>query len=141
MPATARYPDDAIEGQSCRAEPSDQSVPRQLEINISSPSIEPEFELEMARLEETKKQQQRENEIASAIRCLATNFLLCFAFLTFYLLMAFFNKTLTAIALSLFKTLVPVIATISNFVKIHSLLQERFQNLKKDCFSRCSYGG
>ncbi len=38
------------------------------------------FELKLAHQEEAKQQLQRENEINSAIRCLTTNFYLCFLY-------------------------------------------------------------
>ena len=89
------------------------------------------FELEMAQLEAAKREQQRENEINSAIRSLSTNLIVSFMFLGFAVIWPFFNELLLVTVLSVLKVLIPVIAVASNFVIIHSLLLERVQNCLK----------
>jgi hypothetical protein len=89
------------------------------------------FEFEMIHNEEAKLQLQRENEINASIRCLTTNLFLCSVFITLILLMSVLNQTIVVVAMALLKALVPIIATVSNFVKIHTLLTETFLNLKK----------
>ena len=89
------------------------------------------FELEMAQLEAAKREQQRENEINSAIRSLSTNLIVSFMFLGFTVIWPFINELLLVTVLSVLKVLIPVIAVASNFVIIHSLLLERVQNCLK----------
>ena len=88
-------------------------------------------ELEMERLEAAKKEQQRINEINSAIRSLSTNLIISFVFLGFTFLWPLFNELFLVIALVLLKVLIPVIATASNFVIIHRLLLEQFKSCMK----------
>ena len=92
------------------------------------------FELEMAQLEAAKKEQQRENEINSAIQSLSTNLIINFVFLGFTFLWPFFGELFAIIALSLLKVLIPVIATASNFVIIQNLFLERLENCLKTLF-------
>ena len=89
------------------------------------------FELEMAQLEAAKKEQQRENEINSAIQSLSTNLIINFVFLGFTFLLPFISDLFVVIALALLKVLIPVIATASNFAIIQKLLLERLQNYLK----------
>ena len=84
-----------------------------------------DIEAEMAWLEAAKKEQQRENEINSAIRSLSTNLIISLVFLCFTFLWSFFSELFVVIALGLLKVLIPVVATASNFVKIHSLMLNR----------------
>jgi hypothetical protein len=88
------------------------------------------FELKLAHQEEAKRQLQRENEINSAIRCLTTNFYLCFIFLVFFIMSPFVNEMVVVVVWAFSKAVVPVIATISNFVKIHTLMAEMFLSFK-----------
>ncbi len=98
------------------------------------------FEAEMMHLEEMKLQNQRENEINAAIRCLATNLVLCMAFILVTLAASTLNQIQVVVITSLLKTFVPIIATISNFVKIHTLLMETFLNCKNIIFNQLNDG-
>lgn len=89
------------------------------------------FELEMAQLEAAKKEEQRENEINSAIQSLSINLIINFVFLGFTFLLPFFSELFVVIALALLKVLIPVIGTASNFAIIQKLLLERLQNYFK----------
>ena len=89
------------------------------------------FELEMAQLEAAKKEQQRENEINSAIRSLSTNLIISFVFFGFTFLWPFFSELFVVTTLAMLKVLIPVIATVSNFVIIQNVLLESFQNCLK----------
>jgi hypothetical protein len=88
------------------------------------------FELELAQLEEAKRQNQRENEINSAIRCLATNFYLSFVFLVFFITSPYLNEMVVVVVWAFSKVVVPVIATVSNFVKLQTLVTEMFLSCK-----------
>ncbi len=88
------------------------------------------FELELVQKEEAKRQLQRDNEINSAIRCLTTNFCLCFVFLVFFIMSPFLNEMVVVVVWAFSKAVVPVIATISNFVKLQTLMTEMFISFK-----------
>jgi uncharacterized protein YqhQ len=88
------------------------------------------FELELAKLEEEKRQNQRENEINSSIRCLTTNFYLCFVFFVFFIMSPFINEMVVVVLWAFSKVVVPVIATVSNFVKLQTLMTEMFLSCK-----------
>ncbi len=87
-------------------------------------------EADMMRHEEEKQQQQREKEINAAIRCLTTNFCLCLVFFILSLSMSVLNQIQVVALTALCRSFVPIVATISNFVKIHTLLMETFINWK-----------
>jgi hypothetical protein len=89
-----------------------------------------DFVADMMHHEEAKLQKQRENEINAAIRCLATNLVLCSAFIICSLLASAMNQMQIVVVMTLLKTVVPIVATISNFVKIHTLLIETCINCK-----------
>ncbi len=109
---------------------------------IADPSVHPEaglkdlnfensmFELELARQEEAKRQLQRDNEINSAIRSLTTNFYLSFVFLVFFIMSPFVNEMVVVVVWAFSKVIVPIIATVSNFVKLQTLMTEMFLSCK-----------
>jgi hypothetical protein len=109
---------------------------------IAKPSVHPEaglkdlnfenslFELELAQQEEAKQQLQRDNEINSAIRSLTTNFYLSFVFLIFFIMSPYVNEMVVVVVWAFSKVIVPIIATVSNFLKIHTLMAEMFLSCK-----------
>ncbi len=96
----------------------------ELDPNISA------LEADMARLEEAKLRQQRANEINTAIRCLTTNLYLCLILIVGLVLASVLSQLQTLAVTALLKTFVPILATISNFVKIHTLVIETFLDYK-----------
>ncbi len=97
------------------------------------------LEADMMRQQEAKQQQQRENEINTAIRSLTTNLYLCLIFISVFLLTPVLNQLQEAIVTSLLKTFAPVLSTISNFVKIHTLVIETFVNCKNKVAAQLNY--
>ncbi len=97
------------------------------------------LEADMMRQEEAKLQQQRENEINTAIRSLTTNLYLCLIFISVFLLTPVLNQLQEAIVTSLLKTFAPVLSTISNFVKIHTLVIKSFINYKNKVAAQLNY--
>jgi len=89
-----------------------------------------DFVADMMHQEEAKLQKQRENEINAAIRCLTTNLILCSAFIICSLLASAMNQMQIVVVMTLLRAFVPIVATISNFVKIHTLLIETCINCK-----------
>jgi hypothetical protein len=113
--------------QSVVTHPSNDQTPPDRNTDTETVSLE----LELIRQEEARKQLQRENEINAAVRCLTTNLILYLVFFVLFLFAQVLNETVVVVALAtLLKAIVPIIATIANFVKISTLLSETFLSLK-----------
>jgi hypothetical protein len=102
----------------------------ELDPNISA------LEADMVRLEEAKLRQQRANEINTAIRCLTTNLYLCLILIVGLVLASVLSQLQALAVTALLKTFVPIFATISNFVKIHTLVIETFLDCKNKLTSQ-----
>jgi len=107
-------------------QPSINQTPSEIEQNLQTLPLE----LEMIRQEETKRQVKRQSEIDAAVRCLTTNLLLFSAFFIFIYLEPMLNSMFVMVMTALMKAHIPIIATVSNFVKIHTLLIETFIKCK-----------
>ena len=80
----------------------------------------------MMKLEAAKLEAQRRSEINSATNSLKTNLILSSFYILLFLSLPVVNPVLSMIVVSLLKSLVPVLTTISNFEKAKWLLTFRW---------------
>ena len=92
----------------------------------SSPSIADATEKRMMNLEAAKLEAQRRSEINSATNSLKTNLILSSFYILLFLSLPVVNPVASMIVVSLLKSLVPVLTTISNFEKSKQLLTFRW---------------
>ena len=92
----------------------------------SSPSIADATEKGMMKLEAAKLEAQRRSEINSATNSLKTNLILSSFYILLFLSLPVVNPVASMIVVSLLKSLVPVLTTISNFEKSKRLLTFRW---------------
>ena len=80
----------------------------------------------MMNLEAAKLEAQRRSEINSATNSLKTNLILSSFYILLFLSLPVVNPVASMIVVSLLKSLVPVLTTISNFEKSKQLLTFRW---------------
>ncbi len=78
--------------------------------------------------EKAKAMQRRLAEINAAILSLKTNLILCFAFCILFCCLSIISDPLKVLITSLFKTLVPLLTTITNFGKILNAVYVYWEN-------------
>ena len=92
-------------------------------LNPPDDNMEGSFENEMMEIERAKKQAQKESEINSSILSLKTNLVICSLCIGFIALQRVLNETVMLLSLSLIKSLIPIMTSITNFNKIKSLFK------------------
>ena len=84
--------------------------------------LESSFEKEMMEIERAKQKARRESEINSAILTLKTNLVLCSLCIIFVVFQRALNETVVLVSLTLFKSLIPILTSTTNFSKLKNLL-------------------
>ena len=133
VPCVPCMPDDMSRTLPCMAENVVTSVPCMPDIKnvqciplnmvrIPPCLLESSFEKEMMEIERAKQKARRESEINSAILTLKTNLVLCSLCIIFVVFQRALNETVVLVSLTLFKSLIPILTSTTNFSKLKNLL-------------------